>query len=167
MDKQSHIYDFDLCTVDGKIIRMDAFKGKFILIVNIASECGFSEQLQELENCYQALKDQGLVVLAFPSDQFRQEPLDNEELHAYHTECRIVSFPIFQKIYVNGEHAHPLFKYLSLYCPGIFGTRSLKWNFTKFLVDANGKPIRRFSPITNMVLIQDYIAEVMRYDADE
>ena len=159
MEHSSSIYHIDVCTIEGKILRLEHYKGKFLLIVNLATQCGFREQLEEIESCYQSLKPHNFEILGFPSDQFNQEPLDNEEIQIYYRERKTVSFPIFQKVYVNGQNAHPLFKHLSLMCPGIFGSRPLKWNFTKFFVDHNGVPIRRFSPITNMVLIEDYIRE--------
>ena len=166
MERDNSIYHIDVCDIDGQILRLDKYRGKYLLVVNMATQCGFREQLEEIEACYQALKDDNLVILGFPSDQFNQEPLDNEEIRIHYNERKVVTFPIFQKIYVNGNNAHPLFKHLSLMCPGIFGSRNIKWNFTKFFIDNNGIPVRRFSPVTNMVLIEDYIRDVMRSDKE-
>jgi len=155
----STVYDFDVCTLDGNIVRLSDYRGQTLLIVNTASSCGFAEQMADLEGLYQRLRQHNFIILAFPCGQFNQEPMDNNELKAYYSERKLVSFPIFQKVNVNGKDAHPLFNFLSFSCPGIFNTRYLKWNFTKFLISPNGKPVTRFSPITNVLIIEDFIQE--------
>jgi len=136
---------------------MSSFKGKVVLVVNTATQCGFTPQFEGLEKLYRTYKDQGLVVLGFPCNQFgSQEPVSNEEMAAT---CKInygVSFPLFEKIEVNGENAHPLFKYLKSKLGGLFGRR-IKWNFTKFLIDPTGRPVKRFSPVTKPEAIEPYI----------
>ena len=159
---ENSVYDFDVCTLDGEIVRLSRYRGSTMLIVNIASSCGFAEQMNDFEGLYQRLAAQNFVILGFPCGQFNQEPLDNVELQAYYAERQLVHFPLFQKIHVNGRNAHPLFKYLSFHCPGIFGTRMIKWNFTKFLVSPEGKPLARFSPITNILIIEDIIRDYWR-----
>lgn len=156
-----HIYDIDLCDPSGKIVRMKNYQGHIVMIVNVASECGFNEQLEEMELCYQLFKDYGFIILAFPSDQFNQEPLDDEDI-IVHNEAKFpVTFPLFSKVMVNGKQAHPLFRYLTNALPGFLGTQSIKWNFTKFIIDRDGNPIKRFSPITNMEFVSEYIAQLI------
>lgn len=130
------------------------------MVVNISTECGFNDQLAEMELCYQMFKKHKFIILAFPSDQFNQEPLEEDELIIHHDSERQlkVTFPLFKKVLVNGRHAHPIFQYLSNQLPGIFGTRSLKWNFTKFIIDRDGTPLRRFSPIAHIDVLNEYLA---------
>ncbi|HAV93599.1 MAG: glutathione peroxidase [Legionellales bacterium] len=153
-----HIYDIDLCAPDGKIVRMRNYEGYIVMVVNTASECGFNDQLEEMEMCYELFKGHRFVILAFPSDQFNQEPLDDEDMITHNEAHYQVSFPMFRKVIVNGRQAHPLFRYLTNALPGILGTQSIKWNFTKFIIDRTGQPVRRFSPITNMEIVSEYIA---------
>lgn len=127
---------------------MDTYRGKSVLVVNTASKCGLTGQFEGLEKLYQAYKDKGLVVLGFPCNQFgSQEPGDEASI----SECCIlnygVTFQMFSKIEVNGKNAHPMFKYLKQEQRGILGSK-IKWNFTKFLIDSDGKPVKRFSPTT-------------------
>ena len=128
---------------------LDCYKGKVLLIVNTASKCGFTHQYGDLQSLYAKYKDDGFVVLGFPCNQFMaQEPGDNMEIDSY---CRMnygVDFPLFAKIDVKGESAHPLFRYLANEAPGVLGSKGIKWNFTKFLIDREGKPVKRFSPKT-------------------
>lgn len=154
-------YDIDVCNLDGKITRLEAYRGSIVMVVNIASECGFNEQLSEMEACYQSLKSDGFVILAFPSDQFKQEPLEDNEIQAFNEERFQVTFPIFKKVYVNGESAHPLFRYLCTALPGIFGSRSIKWNFTKFIIGRDGTPLKRFSPITHSEVVVEYVRHLL------
>ncbi|MGG2078430.1 glutathione peroxidase [Lelliottia nimipressuralis] len=132
----------------GQIISMADYAGKLVLVVNTASHCGFTPQYAGLEMLYKKYADQGLVVLGFPCNQFgKQEPGGAEEIT--HT-CRInygVSFPMFEKVEVNGDAAHPVFRYLKEALPGVLGGR-IKWNFTKFLIGRDGKPLKRFAPIS-------------------
>lgn len=121
--------------------------GQVVLVVNTASQCGFTPQYQELQELYQSYHDRGFVVLAFPCNQFGgQEPGTNDEIKEF---CQLnygVSFPVMEKIEVNGTHTHPVFAYLKKECPGILGTEKIKWNFTKFLIDREGKPYKRYAP---------------------
>ncbi len=143
----SDIYSFEVTTVNGEKIKLSEFKNKALLIVNVASKCGFTPQYKELEMIYKEYKDQGFEILAFPCNQFgAQEPGDENEIKNFCSLNYDVSFPLFAKIDVNGSNAHPLFDYLKESLPGIMGTKAIKWNFTKFLVDKTGKPIKRFAP---------------------
>ena len=143
------IYDFEVKTIHGEIISMSSFKNKVLLIVNVASKCGFTSQYEGLERLYEKYKDQGLVILGFPCNQFmNQEPLSEEEIQSFCSLNYGVTFPMFAKIDVNGEEAHPLFKYLKEAQKGLLGIEAIKWNFTKFLVDKNGVVINRFAPAT-------------------
>ena len=143
------IYDFEVKTISDETITMDTFKNKLLLIVNVASKCGFTNQYEGLEALYQKYKDKGFVILGFPCNQFlAQEPLSEDEIKSF---CSInygVTFPMFAKIDVNGENAHPLYKYLKEAQKGLLGSETIKWNFTKFLVDKNGTVVNRFAPAT-------------------
>ena len=158
---QSKIYQFTAKTLQGKEISLEDFKGKTILIVNTASKCGLTPQYKGLEELYQKYKDKDLVILGFPCNQFaKQEPGDEKSISEG---CLInygVTFPMFSKIDVNGENAHPIYKYLKSKLKGTFGD-NIKWNFTKFLIDKNGNPVKRFSPITKPEKIEKYIATVI------
>ena len=156
-----HIYDIDLCDAQGKITRMINYEGYYIMVVNIASECGFNDQLEDMEQCFQIFKDHKFVILAFPSDQFNQEPLDDEDVVIHNEKIYQVSFPLFRKTLVNGKNAHPLFRYLTTQLPGFMGSQSIKWNFTKFIIDRHGNPIRRFAPVTNMAIVSEYLADLI------
>ncbi len=142
----------DLYTLSVKDINLDSvdlstYKGKTLLIVNVASKCGFTPQYKDLQRLSDKYKDQGLEVLGFPCNQFGgQEPGTNEEVQSFCDLTFNVSFKLFDKIDVNGSNASPLFKYLKHKSPGILGTEAIKWNFTKFLVDQNGVVIKRFAP---------------------
>jgi glutathione peroxidase len=155
------LYQFSAKTSDGREFPLSDLKGKLVLLVNTATQCGLTPQFEGLERLYQEYKDKGLVVLGFPCNQFGgQEPLSNESMAA---ECKInhgVSFPLTEKIEVNGDHTHPVFAFLKSRLGGFFGSR-IKWNFTKFLVDAEGKPVKRFSPITKPEDIEPYIRKML------
>jgi glutathione peroxidase len=143
----STIYDFTAKTIDGEEQSLAAYRGKTALIVNVASKCGFTPQYTGLEALYRKYHDQGLVVLGFPCDQFgHQEPGDEAEIRNFCSLNYDVSFPMFAKIDVNGADAHPLYKYLKHEAKGLLGSESIKWNFTKFLVDKDGKVVRRYAP---------------------
>jgi len=145
---EDNFYQFTARSLQGKEISMETYKGKVVLVVNTASKCGLTPQYEGLENLYEKYKDQGLVILGFPCNQFgNQEPGTEKEISEG---CLInygVSFPMFSKTEVNGENAHPIYKYLKNRLPGIFG-KNIKWNFAKFLIDRNGIPVKRFSPTT-------------------
>jgi glutathione peroxidase len=155
------IYDFSAKSLQGKEVKLDEFAGKTLLIVNTASKCGLTPQYEGLEKLYRKYKDQGLVILGFPSNQFaNQESGDDQSIAEG---CLInygVTFPMFSKINVNGKNAHPLYKYLKQELKG-FLTNEIKWNFTKFLVDSNGKPVKRFSPNTEPEKIDQYLASLI------
>jgi len=143
------VYSFSAKTISGKEVSMEEYNGKVLMIVNTASKCGFTPQYQELQELYEKYKDRGFSVLGFPCNQFmNQEPGTEEEIESF---CQVnygVTFPMFKKVDVNGKDAHPLFVYLTENAPGLLGVKAVKWNFTKFLVDANGNVIKRFAPAT-------------------
>ncbi|MGG1674720.1 glutathione peroxidase [Neobacillus sp. NRS-1170] len=143
------IYQFNAKTIDGQEISLKQYEGKVVLIVNTASKCGFTPQFKELQELYETYKDKGLEILGFPCNQFmNQDPGSEEEIKSF---CELnygVTFPMFAKVDVNGVYAHPLFRYIREKTPGLLGLNTIKWNFTKFLVDANGNVIKRFAPQT-------------------
>jgi len=153
----NNFYDFEAEDIKGQLIKMDSYKDKLVLVVNTASHCGFTKQYAGLEKLYKDYKDEGLVILAFPCNQFAgQEPGDAAEIMSF---CQLnfgVTFPIFSKIKVNGKEAHPIFNYLKSELPDIIGSR-IKWNFTKFLIDRTGKPIKRFAPTDTPEVIEKYL----------
>ena len=158
--KQS-FYDFTAKSLQGKDVHMSTYKGNTILVVNTASKCGLTPQYEGLENLYQKYKDKGLVILGFPCNQFANQESGDEK--SISEGCQInygVSFPMFAKIDVNGENAHPVYKYLKNELSGILGS-TIKWNFTKFLIDANGKPVKRFAPITRPEKIDKYLESIL------
>jgi len=141
------VYEFSAPLLDGHPVSLEEFRGQVLLIVNTASHCGFTPQYAGLEDLYRAFKDRGLVVLGFPCNQFgAQEPGSEAEIGAFCQKNYGVSFPVFSKVDVNGPQTHPLFAFLKQYKPGLFGTRRIKWNFTKFLIDRAGRPAARFAP---------------------
>lgn len=141
------IHDFTVEDIDGQPRALEAWRGKVLLIVNVASKCGFTPQYEGLEKLYRAHRDAGFEVLAFPCDQFgHQEPGDAEEIKNFCSLNYDVSFPLFAKIDVNGANAAPLYRWLKSEKAGFLGTEAIKWNFTKFLVDREGRVVRRFAP---------------------
>ena len=153
MSKSSHsAYDFQARQIDGKDISMAEFRGKVMLIVNTASQCGFTPQFGGLEALHKSYAGQGLAVLGFPCNQFgAQDPGSNGEISDF---CQLnygVSFPMMSKIDVNGPAAHPLYKWLSSEAPGLLGSKAIKWNFTKFLIGKDGKVIKRYAPLDKPV----------------
>jgi glutathione peroxidase len=142
-------YDFSAQSLDGKDVSMADYKGKVVLVVNVASKCGFTPQYTGLEELYKKYKDRGLVILGFPCNQFgNQEPGSSAEIKQFCSLNYPVSFPIFSKVEVNGDKAHPLYNFLKKEQTGLLGTEAVKWNFTKFLVDRSGKVVERFAPQT-------------------
>ena len=141
------LYDFTVDDIHGKPVKLDRYKGKVLLIVNTASECGFTPQYKGLEALYLKLKGKGFEVLGFPSNQFgAQEPGTDDEIASF---CEVnygVTFPLFAKVDVNGDNATPLFRYLKKAKPGLLGSEAIKWNFTKFLVDGKGNVVERYAP---------------------
>lgn len=156
------IYDFTVTDIKGKKTNLASLEDKVALIVNTASQCGYTPQYQGLETLYQQYKEQGFVILGFPCNQFgKQEPGSSEEIQQFCDLNYGVSFPLYGKVDVNGANAHPLFDYLKSAAKGIFGTRKIKWNFTKFLVDRNGRVIKRFAPKTKPEEMAAYIEAML------
>lgn len=152
-------YTFEAESLQGKPVKMDEFKGKTVLVVNTASKCGFTPQYEGLEKLYQKYRSDDFVILGFPCNQFgNQEPGDEKSIAEGCVINYGVSFPMFSKVEVNGENAHPVFKYLKDELPGL-GSKNIKWNFTKFLIDKNGNPVKRFAPVTTPDKIDKYVAE--------
>jgi glutathione peroxidase len=143
------IYDFSADSLSGTPVKLEQYRGKVLLIVNTASECGYTPQYKGLEALYGRFRDQGVEVLGFPCNQFgKQEPGTAEEIGAFCTEKYDVSFPLFAKVNVNGAEAHPLYRHLKNKAPGVLGTEAIKWNFTKFLVKKDGTVYKRYAPQT-------------------
>jgi len=141
------IYETEVTTIDGRRISMAEFRDRVLLIVNVASRCGYTPQYEGLEALYRAHRDRGFAVLGFPCDQFgQQEPGSEEEILRFCQTRYDVSFPMFAKIEVNGRNADPLFRHLKDAAPGVLGSTRIKWNFTKFLVDRAGRVARRYGP---------------------
>ncbi len=144
--KSTHFYDFKAVNMQGEEIGMETYRGKVILVVNTASKCGFTPQFEGLEMLYKKYKEQGFVILGFPCNQFaKQDPGTNKEILEFCQKNYGVSFPMFSKIDVKGKNVHPIYKFLKAELPGSLG-KSIKWNFTKFLIDSDGTPIKRFGP---------------------
>lgn len=141
------IYDFTVRNIDGASVSLGDYRGQVMLVVNVASRCGYTPQYRGLEELYRRHHDRGLVVLGFPCDQFgRQEPGTDAEIRDFCSATYDVTFPMFSKIKVNGDDADPLYVYLKSERKGLLGSEAIKWNFTKFLVDRQGKVVRRFAP---------------------
>jgi glutathione peroxidase len=156
-----NFYNFTANKVNGKEIKMDKYKGKVLLIVNTASKCGLTPQLEGLENLYKEYKDKNFEILGFPCNQFaNQDPGTNKEISEF---CLInygVTFTMFEKIDVNGQNAHPIYKFLKENAKGTFGSE-IKWNFTKFLIDKEGNVIKRYAPITTPEKIKSDIEKLL------
>jgi glutathione peroxidase len=156
------IYDFEATNIDGKPQKLDAYKGKVLLIVNVASKCGFTPQYKGLEALWRKYQDKGLVILGFPCDQFgHQEPGDENAIKEFCSLTYEVSFPMFAKIEVNGAGTHPLYQYLKREAGGVLGSEGIKWNFTKFLVDKSGKVVKRYGSIDKPESIDKDIAKLL------
>ena len=155
------VYEFKALNNKGAEVNFAQYEGKVLMIVNTASKCGFTPQYDGLEALYQKYKEQGLVIIGFPCDQFaHQEPGSNEEIAEF---CRInhgVTFPLMAKIDVNGNNAHPIYQYLKDAAPGTFG-KAIKWNFTKFLINRDGTVIKRFEPTTTPEAIEKDVQEML------
>ena len=155
-------HDFGYTDIDGQPRSLAEHRGKVLLVVNVASKCGFTPQYAGLEQLWRDYRDRGLVVLGFPCDQFgHQEPGDAEEIRNFCSLSYDVSFPMFDKIEVNGANAHPLYKWLKAEKSGLLGLDGIKWNFTKFLVDNNGKVIKRYAPTDTPEKIEKDLAAVL------
>ena len=154
------VYDFDVTTLDGRAARMADYRGKTLLIVNVASACGFTPQYKGLEALYRKYHDRGFEVLGFPCNQFgAQEPGDADEIKNFCSLTYDVTFPMFAKIDVNGTDAHPLYAFLKSAEPGLLGTEAIKWNFTKFLVNGRGEVVERYGSSTTPEQIDAAVAK--------
>jgi len=158
----SELYDLSVKDIKMNTVDLSSFKGKTLLIVNVASKCGFTPQYKDLQNLYDKYQDQGFEVLGFPCNQFgAQEPGTNEEVQSFCELTYNVSFKIFDKIDVNGSDASPLFKYLKHESPGILGTEAIKWNFTKFLVNKDGQVVMRFASKDGESAIESELLKIL------
>lgn len=156
------IYQFNVKNIQGQNISLEDYKGKVLVIVNTASKCGFTPQYQGLEKLYKDYKDKGLEILGFPCNQFGKQEQGNESEISQFCELNFgVTFPLFSKIDVNGENAAPLFTYLKKEAKGLLGSQSIKWNFTKFLVNQQGKVLTRFAPTTKPEEIEESIKKLL------
>lgn len=155
------VYDYSVKSIDGKEIELSAYKGKVLLIVNTASQCGFTPQFEGLQKLYDKYSERGFVVLGFPCNQFgNQDPGADEEIKSFCSLNYGVTFPMFSKIEVNGENAHPLYKMLKENESGLL-SKKIKWNFTKFLIDRQGNVVKRFSPSTEPTQLEKYIENIL------
>lgn len=156
------IYEFEVKKINGDTISLEEYKGDVLIIVNTASKCGFSPQYDDLQSLYKQYKDEGLTVLGFPCNQFlNQEPGDELEIDSY---CKLnhgVTFPMFAKVNVNGKDAHPLFSYITENAPGMMGSKSIKWNFTKFLIDREGNIVNRYAPKTKPLEMEEDLKRIL------
>jgi glutathione peroxidase len=158
---RDEFYSFSAKTLQGREISMDRYRGKTILVVNTASNCGLTPQYEGLQKLYEKYQEKGLVILGFPCNQFaNQEPGDEKSISEGCLVNYGVTFPMFSKIDVNGNTAHPIFKYLKRELPGTL-VNSIKWNFTKFLIDAQGKPVKRYAPTTTPEKIESDLATAL------
>ena len=158
----SSIFDFSATTIDGDEQSLAAYRGKAMLIVNVASKCGFTPQYTGLQALHDKYRGQGFVVLGFPCDQFgHQEPGDEAEIRSFCSLNYDVDFPLFAKIDVNGANAHPLYRYLKREAKGLLGSETIKWNFTKFLVDKDGEVVRRYAPTDTPESIDKDVAKLL------
>jgi len=162
-EPMKHFYDFKANAISGEMISMSAYKDKVVLVVNVASQCGFTPQYKGFEKLYKSYQKKGFEILAFPSNQFGgQEPGSNEEIQKFCTVKFDVTFPLFSKIDVNGDNTHPLFRFLKKEATGFLGTEGIKWNFTKFLIDKQGKVIERYGSSTEPEKIAKDIEELLQ-----
>ena len=156
------VYDFDAQTIDGRTVPLADYRGKVLLIVNTASKCGFTPQFDGLEKLWKTYGDQGLTVLGFPCNQFGgQDPGSADEIASFCSLNYGVSFPMMEKIEVNGGSAHPLYKWLTAEAPGILGTKAIKWNFTKFLIGKDGQVLGRYAPTDTPKSLSDDIERAL------
>jgi len=160
---QKHFYDFEAKNIKGETISMSQYKDKVVLVVNVASECGFTPQYEGLEKLYKTYKAQGFEILAFPCNQFgEQEPGSAKEIQKFCSSKFSVTFPLFEKINVNGDNTHPLYVFLKSEATGFLGSESIKWNFTKFLIDRKGKVLDRYGSATKPEKITGDIEKLLK-----
>ncbi|TAH83356.1 glutathione peroxidase [Bacillus subtilis] len=156
------IYQIKVRTITGKDMTLQPFAGKVLMIVNTASKCGFTPQFKQLQELYDTYQQEGLEILGFPCNQFmNQEPGEEADIQEFCETNYGVTFPMFSKVDVNGKNAHPLFMYLTEHAKGMLGTKAIKWNFTKFIVDRNGEIVGRYSPNTNPKELEDAIVKLL------
>jgi len=157
-----NLYEFTVTTIDGQTETLEQYRGQVLLIVNVASKCGFTPQYSGLETLYRRYREKGFAVLGFPCDQFaHQEPGSETEIKNFCTLSYDVTFPLFAKIEVNGSGVHPLYEHLKKARPGLFGSEAIKWNFTKFLVDREGAVLQRYAPGDTPEKIEAEIREIV------
>lgn len=162
-ENQMSIYDFNVKTIDGQEISMSKYKGKVLLIVNVASKCGFTSQYEGLETLFEKYKNEDFMILGFPSNQFaNQEPESNEKIKEFCSLTYAVKFDMFAKVDVNGENEAPIYKFLKSNQKGILGTENIKWNFTKFLVDKEGNILDRYASTTTPESIEKDIIKLLK-----
>jgi glutathione peroxidase len=158
----SNIYEFSLQSIDDRLVSLSQYKNQFVLIVNTASKCGFTPQYQGLEDLYKKYSAKGFTILGIPCNQFGgQEPGNSQEISEFCSVNFKISFPMFAKVSVNGPDEHPLYTYLKTAAPGLLGSKSIKWNFTKFLVDRSGVVVKRFSPTDSPASIDKYLSNLI------
>lgn len=156
------IHEFEAKTIEGQPKKLGDYSGQVLLVVNVASKCGLTPQYAGLESLYRKFKDKGFAILGFPCDQFaHQEPGNEEEIMSFCSLTYDVSFPMFSKIKVNGDDAHPLYKYLKAEKPGVLGTEAIKWNFTKFLIGTDGEVVRRYAPTVKPEALEKDVAALL------
>ncbi len=166
MQTRGSVYDFSAPLLDGRMVSLASFKGRVLLIVNTASKCGFTPQYAALEELYRAHQPRGFEVLGFPCNQFgAQEPGSSQEIASFCERNYGVSFPMFAKIDVNGQAAHPLYRFLKRSKPGLLGSQPIKWNFTKFLIDRSGRVVDRFGPSRKPQDLSPKIEQLLNRDA--
>lgn len=159
----NELYNVKVKDINGNEISLSDYSGKVLLIVNVASKCGFTPQYKGLQNLYEKYKEKGFAVLGFPCNQFgHQEPGNEDEIKNFCSLTYDVSFPMFSKIDVNGDNTHPLYKILKPQAPGVMGTEAIKWNFTKFLVSKNGEVLERYAPTTGPESLEPKIEEALQ-----
>jgi glutathione peroxidase len=157
-----NVFAFNVTDINGQNVALESFRGNILLIVNTASRCGFTPQYEGLENLQQKFKAKGFTVLGFPCNQFgQQEPGNSQEIAKFCDLNFHISFPLFEKIEVNGPQSHPLYQFLKTQAPGLLGSQAIKWNFTKFLIDRDGKVIKRYSPFTTPASISAVIEKLL------
>lgn len=156
------IYNIAVETIKGEQETLAAYKGKVMVIVNTATKCGFAPQFTGLQKLYETYRDQGLVVLGFPCDQFANQELEHNDEIAQVCQLNFgVSFPLYGKINVNGKNAHPLFQYLTAEAPGFLGSKAIKWNFTKFVIDQAGNVVKRYAPKDDPAEMEEIIVKLL------
>ncbi|MDP7591956.1 MAG: glutathione peroxidase [Litorilituus sp.] len=157
-----NIYQFSVNNIAGEVTELSKYKGKVLLVVNTASDCGFTPQYQGLQELYEKHQAEGFEVLAFPCNQFKNQEKGSDEQIKQFCDLRFnIKFPLFSKIDVNGENTHPLFNFIKAKAPGLLGSTSIKWNFTKFLINREGKVYKRFSPTTKPQAIEKDILKFL------